>query len=67
MWFGPRNADNSVGVQQFGYLNITPACIDPGGITRKPRFESLATTIDKLNAAFAKKPLPGDCRYRLLF
>ena len=59
MWIASRDADDSVGVQQLGYVNIIPACIDHGGVTHEPRFESLDVTLDKLNAAFVEKPLPG--------
>lgn len=59
MWIASRDADDSVGVQQLGYVNIIPACIDHGRVTHEPRFESLDVTLDKLNAAFVEKPLPG--------
>lgn len=46
-------------VQQVGYLNIMPACTSPGGLRKKPTFDSLATTIEKYNKLMENRPLPG--------
>ena len=44
---------------QIGYINVVPACLHPGGILKRPQFDSLRATIDKLNSLLDSKPLPG--------
>ena len=45
--------------QQIGYLNVMPACSDPGGMFSAPVFEGFGETIIKFNQMLRQRPLPG--------
>ena len=57
MWIDPTTRTCST---QIGYVNIVPACTHPGSIFRAPVFDSMTSTVEKLNKLLEKKPLPGD-------
>lgn len=60
MWLIPKDYGDSMEPQQLGYINVVPACLDPGGVSKSPTFDSLSATLCKLNVMLKQKPLPGD-------
>ena len=49
---------------QIGYLNVVPACTDPGGVFSMPKFADFGTTIANINAMFRQNPIQGNTRLR---
>ena len=45
---------------QIGYLNVVPACTDPGGVFSMPKFADFGTTIANINAMFRQNPIQGN-------
>ena len=63
VWVGPGDRDGGFKVgDQVGYLNVVPACLHPGGVTSNPQFDTIQTTVDKLNVLLKHRPIPGDHR-----
>lgn len=46
--------------QQIAYLNVVPACVDPGGLLSMPKFADFAITIAELNNMFRQNPIQGE-------
>ena len=56
MWITPKQTTKA---QQVGYLNVVPACLHPGGIFKRPKFDTITRTVIKLNTLLEQAPLPG--------
>ena len=56
MWITPSSRASPT---QIGYVNIAPACLHPGSMFRAPAFDSMTSTVEKLNKLLERKPLPG--------
>ena len=49
--------------QQIGYINVVPACVNPGGVNSRPEFDSQSITLDKFNRLMKHRPMPGESNH----